>query len=164
MISKCAYLDFFDRCFIKEYDALIREFKDQDTFRTCLTNGVIPSIIRGASDQTNIGAFHGKTLCGTVSFATRGAFTYIWGLYVDPAMQRRGIGANLLRTLCEMINGSTTLSLHVMEDSEKAVQFYHKCGFHVTERITAEVFPKIWRPIYVMQMPSDQCLQYSPRA
>lgn len=58
----------------------------------------------------------------------------IVGIAVDNKYQRQGVGAKLLKELIRIANDNQiqTLSLEVDEKNEKAIDFYKKNGFKVT--------------------------------
>lgn len=51
----------------------------------------------------------------------------VYGLYVDPAFQRKGIGRSLLREFKKQIQNQAFF-LHAMKGNEKAMAFYTKIG------------------------------------
>ncbi len=60
-----------------------------------------------------------------------GEENYLWHLYVDPAQQRRGVGAALHDAALVAIaaRGFTTAKLDVIEVNEKAMRFYRRHGW-----------------------------------
>lgn len=58
----------------------------------------------------------------------------IIGVAVDKKYQRKGIGSKLLQTVIEEANKNkvATISLEVDETNQKAINFYKKMGFVVT--------------------------------
>lgn len=56
---------------------------------------------------------------------------YLWHLYVDPAQQRRGVGAALHDAALAAIaaRGFSTAKLDVVEVNEKAMRFYRRHGW-----------------------------------
>ena len=69
-----------------------------------------------------------------------GENNYFWHLYVDPAFQRRGVGAALHRAALSAIRarGFDTATLDVAAANEKALRFYQAHGWHETGRDTYE--------------------------
>jgi ribosomal protein S18 acetylase RimI-like enzyme len=65
-----------------------------------------------------------------------GEGNYFWHLYVDPAFQRRGIGAALHDAALAAIRarGFETAKLDVATANEKAVRFYRRHGWRETGR------------------------------
>jgi GNAT superfamily N-acetyltransferase len=53
------------------------------------------------------------------------------GMFVDPHMQRRGIGRALIEHCAEFARSQGCLALHVVGNSH-AKDFYNECGFKVT--------------------------------
>lgn len=58
----------------------------------------------------------------------------IVGIAIKEGFQRKGIGTKLLKSLIKIANNHQvqTLSLEVDEKNEKAIKFYKKIGFEVT--------------------------------
>lgn len=52
-------------------------------------------------------------------------------LFVEPALQNRGIGDALFRYAAETLGGRR---LWVLEKNPRAIRFYERHGFHLTER------------------------------
>lgn len=74
---------------------------------------------------------------------------YIAGLFVDEGQQGQGVGGGLL-AFCQRKH--RLLSLEVYERNERAVRFYQKHGFQITEKRTDEhtgesVYRMIWEEI-----------------
>lgn len=60
----------------------------------------------------------------------------IWGMWVDPAHRRRGVGQRLLAAAIGWArdNSQRTVMLHVLEGNETAHRLYVEAGFTGTER------------------------------
>lgn len=153
------HVAFFERCFMDEYKDIMEERGGVETFANDIRNTVVPAILAGADDQTNMEIYESGKICGTVSFAKRGTTAYVWGLYVDPDCQRRQIGTRLMREICRAVGGMTVLSIQVMVDSTKAQMFYRKCGFQILTSLLSEVFPEVMRNVNVMEVDARTCLQ-----
>ena len=54
----------------------------------------------------------------------------VWKLFVEPVLQGRSIGGDLLEYAKEKYNAE---SLWVLEKNTRAISFYEKHGFHITE-------------------------------
>jgi ribosomal protein S18 acetylase RimI-like enzyme len=71
---------------------------------------------------------HGELL-GTACFAERESVAYLWGMYVDPAHQRTGIGSALVRRVVDDIHKAEWIDLSVLTTSPGALAFYLRLGF-----------------------------------
>ncbi len=87
----------------------------------------------GVGQRTAL-AFAGGCLVGTAVTAERGAMADLWGMYVDPTLQRTGIGTALLRYAAEGLMQATELQARVLEPSLGAIAFYRRAGFVVVSR------------------------------
>ena len=63
--------------------------------------------------------------------ALRQGVLYIWGMYVRPGFQRRGIGARLVETLARRFTQAKRAEVRVLKASEHARAFYAAQGFSV---------------------------------
>jgi putative acetyltransferase len=79
----------------------------------------------------------------------------IQGLYVSPAVGRRGVGLKLLRTLEETAHVYGLASLH-LTSTLNAVSFYERAGFEPLERITKTLTPGVERASVRMVKVSPQ--------
>jgi GNAT superfamily N-acetyltransferase len=74
-----------------------------------------------------ITAWHDERLVGLGNTLSDGYLVvYYSHLLVDPAYQRRGIGAELMRRLIARYRG---FHQHILVADGKALKFYRKCGF-----------------------------------
>lgn len=67
-----------------------------------------------------------------------GGVLFLSRLYIMPARQRQGIGEALLRTAMERHPGTTRVQLVVEARNAKALAFYGRHGFVVTDEIEEE--------------------------
>lgn len=80
-------------------------------------------------------------IAGSVCFAERHGIGYVWGMYVHPAHQRRGLGTALLaRAACAM-RGADRLELST--PTPAAAAFYSHLGFAENGTSEFELFPGI---------------------
>ncbi len=75
------------------------------------------------------GCFEGPKICGMISVRSG---NHISLLFVDEKSQRQGIGANLMRYLCDCLveEGQSRVTVN---SSPYAVGFYHRMGFTDTD-------------------------------
>jgi ribosomal protein S18 acetylase RimI-like enzyme len=139
--TKEKYLEFFVECFRNEYSPLLLDKTDQ--MLRDLKTEQLDTILPG-ENQKMLEAFepNGRTI-GTVVFSEVGNDVYVWGLYVLPFLQRRGLGQSLMQQVCEQTRPGTTLEVQVLKQSLKAQRFYKKLGFHTHNTSEEEVFPSI---------------------
>jgi ribosomal protein S18 acetylase RimI-like enzyme len=73
----------------------------------------------------------GGATVGTVRLTRHGEEAGIYGLAVDPAWQRRGIGRAVLEQVCEQLRreGARRVGLEVAVDNERALRLYTSVGF-----------------------------------
>ena len=74
-------------------------------------------------------ALKGSKLIGATTFAERGGFIYVWGMYVLPNEQRNGIGTKLMSFVADHAKSTKGIGLNVLPTSPNAVSFYKKMGF-----------------------------------
>ena len=98
-----------------------------------------------------------ESVLGTAVFAEREGYVHAWGVYVEPARSREGIGSRLMACLCGHTAPDSVIELSVLEASEKAARFYEALGFeHHASRVD-EVFPGIRSPVRVMRCANATC-------
>ena len=73
--------------------------------------------------------------------------TYVAGIFVNEAMQNRGIGKKLMD---ELKKHKTILQLHVYEKNEKALRFYQREHFAILAKendaeTNAQVYHLMWK-------------------
>ena len=119
-----SHIAFFERCFLDKYPEIVEECGGVAVFVQDVVETVVPSILMGANDQTNMELYISEQLCGSVSFAKRGEKAYVWGLYVAPDFQRTQIGTQLMEMVCLAVGEATVLSVQVMLESSEAQRFY----------------------------------------
>lgn len=89
------------------------------------------------SDSVILGAFQGSELCALVglqreSMAKLAHKSFIWGLYVAPKAQGRGVGAQILNHAlfhAAAVLGTRQVNLGVSTKNSSAIALYKKLGF-----------------------------------
>ena len=68
---------------------------------------------------------------GTVRITLEGSTGGVYGFVVDPALQGRGIGRDVLRRVCRELreNGAQRIGLEVAADNDRALALYESLGF-----------------------------------
>ena len=97
-----------------------------------------------ADDGGGLVAVVGGGIAGSVCFAERHGTGYVWGMYVHPAHQRRGIGTALLQRAAREMDGAERLELSTTTPA--AAAFYRRLGFAVEGGSPFELFPGVVRP------------------
>jgi len=62
---------------------------------------------------------------------------YLWGMVVDPRIQRKGVGSTLMRTLTDKADAEN-MPIYLETHEQKNVTFYERFGF---KRIHADTIP-----------------------
>jgi ribosomal protein S18 acetylase RimI-like enzyme len=80
----------------------------------------------------------GGTVIGTVLGGYDGHRGWIYGLAVDPAYQRNGIGSALVHQIERLLRmrGCPKINLQVRAGNEAVIAFYERLGFAVEDRIS----------------------------
>lgn len=107
--------------------------------------GLVPS-----KDERVLFAKQQNLLCGSVISAAWHATTYLWGFYVLPDFQRRGIGTKLLLGAIKEHDPKNMVELTVLNSSHSAKQFYKYCGFHEVYNEYFEILDGIKLPAIKM--------------
>jgi ribosomal protein S18 acetylase RimI-like enzyme len=68
-------------------------------------------------------------LQGSIIVAERGNTAYLWGLYVLPSNQRRGLGSRLLFGAVSRLKKARKLEIWVLKSNAAALAFWRKKGF-----------------------------------
>ena len=91
-----------------------------------------------SDDEKTFVAVLNSEIIGSAILAERGFNAYLWGMYVHPDHQRRGIGTALLRHATKTLTGSTAIKTTILTSSIKAVAFYQRYGFKKLRREPAQ--------------------------
>ena len=78
---------------------------------------------------------------GMASLRDHGPVAYLWGLYVFPAAQRRGLGQALVAAASGCVRRSHGIEVRVLRLSSPAVRFYERLGFRTTGTEAFELVP-----------------------
>jgi ribosomal protein S18 acetylase RimI-like enzyme len=89
-------------------------------------------------------------LLGSVIVAERGGIAYLWGLYVLPDHQRRGLGSLLLAKTAGDLKEAKALEIRVLQTSAAALAFYRKHGFIEVGRETSELLGEVSTEMIVL--------------
>lgn len=112
------------------------------------------SILGTEAEQIfSVSAWQGNRLGGSIFSREVDGYVYLWGLYIRPALQRKGIGRSLLLKASERYVNDCILEVHVLSHKAKALGFYRKCGFSIVESHEAEIFPSLTSEVVMMQCP-----------
>ena len=76
---------------------------------------------------------------GSAIFAERNGIAYLWGMYIDPAHQRRNIGTRLLSHGARRLLPNAVIEASVLKASTWAIAFYEKLGFRTAEASQSEI-------------------------
>ena len=83
----------------------------------------------------------GDKIIGCAMTASRHNVSYIWGMYIQKAYQRRGIGRALMQQIAAQLPDKGMVELSVLKSSEPARKFYEKLGFKSHRTSTYEFVP-----------------------
>lgn len=87
---------------------------------------------------------------GSVIVAERSGVAYLWGMYVHPSQQRRGLGSRLLHGVAGEIETAEKVEIRVLVSSPAAISFYRKHGFIETGREKTEIMNSVEAETLVM--------------
>lgn len=80
---------------------------------------------------------------GSAIVAERDGVAYLWGMYVHPSQQRRGLGSQLLHKVEGAIETAEKVEVRVLATSPAAIVFYRKHGFAETGSETIEILDSV---------------------
>jgi ribosomal protein S18 acetylase RimI-like enzyme len=95
--------------------------------------------IRSQQGEEFIGDIHEKIMYGRPHY-------YLWGLVVDPAQKRKGIGTALLGQILAKADVEKK-PIYLETHDEKNVAYYQKSGFYLA---TTSSIPKFDIPVWCM--------------
>ncbi|WP_284778452.1 GNAT family N-acetyltransferase [Agrobacterium sp. lyk4-40-TYG-31] len=98
------------------------------------TSGMLPG-----NGERGICLVDGDEIVGSVIVAARGSKAYLWGLYIEPRHQRRGLGSKLLAASSDGLPEETDIEVRVLLTSTSAISFYKKHGFVEAETERTEL-------------------------
>ena len=116
------------------------------------------SLLPGTDERAALAAIAGRFV-GTAIAAKRGRVAYLWGMYVHPAHQRRGIGTALLRHVADWLCASTVIEARVLASSPWAMNFYRRHGFQQVGEELFEAAPGLTQQALVMAVPCAALLE-----
>jgi ribosomal protein S18 acetylase RimI-like enzyme len=79
-------------------------------------------------DEVTLVAVQDEQIVGTLTYAVRHRISYLWGMYVLPDFQRRGVGSKLIYEAKQGSKHSDCIEVRVLQTSLGAVSFYQKHG------------------------------------
>jgi len=85
-------------------------------------------MLPGADERASV-AVAGDQIIGNAVVADRGHTAYLWGMYVHPEHQARGVGKGLLRHAMGSPVAAPRVEASVLRSSRGAVRFYELLGF-----------------------------------
>ena len=90
---------------------------------------LVPQVRRSLAD-TLVAWLDGRPI-GAVRIEREGSVGGVYGLVVDPRVQGRGLGRDLLRRVCEQLvdGGAASVALQVSVDNDRALGLYTSLGF-----------------------------------
>jgi ribosomal protein S18 acetylase RimI-like enzyme len=139
--DRARFLTFFETCFRDEYASLLGN--QTDDMLGSLRRTQIDEILPCANQKMFEAVDNKGNTCGTIVMSEVDKTAYVWGLYVLPDYQRRGIGKKLTRQVCLETRPETEIEIQVLEASQKAISFYTSIGFNAYKSAKEEVFPGI---------------------
>ncbi len=89
-------------------------------------------------------------ILGSAIVAERGAIAYLWGMYVHPSQQRKGLGSRLLYGVASTIEVARKVEGRVLVSSPMAIGFYRKHSFAETGDETIEIMDSVMASTVVM--------------
>lgn len=104
---------------------------EAQTYPRPWTEGVFRSELERGADRTYLVAKVGAEVVGYAGAMYVLPDAHVTTVAVDPAWQRRGVGARLLLAVCRDARdrGATALTLEVRESNEPAQALYRRFGF-----------------------------------
>ncbi|PYE29739.1 ribosomal protein S18 acetylase RimI-like enzyme [Rhizobium sp. PP-F2F-G38] len=123
-------------------DALSKMLKDLDD------NGVA-SMLPGTGERGYC-MVRKDEISGTAVIIERGDTAYLWGMYVHPQQQRKGLGSLLLKGVAKAITDAQKVEIRVLGSSPQALAFYQKHGFVESGREAVDLLGTLTAEAIVM--------------
>ena len=89
---------------------------------------------------------------GSAVVAERGSIAYLWGMYVHPRQQRKGLGSQLLSGVARTIKDAQEIEIRVLVSSPAALGFYEKNGFLESGKETVALLDAVTAEAIVMKI------------
>lgn len=137
--KRAALRPLLQKCWAQTYTS---ELGEQTTARLIETlksddvGGLVP-----ITDETAYIATQDDHILGCAVSAARHGIIYIWGCYILPDFQRKGIGKSLLKQSVSAHDRRDMVQLTVLTSSAGAIQFYQALGFRTQSEQGFELFP-----------------------
>ncbi|APX11355.1 GNAT family N-acetyltransferase [Tateyamaria omphalii] len=128
---------FLRRCFAAAYPA----FATPDMLAHVEDVQTTDILANEVEDRILIAARQEGRLVGLGVGVLRHRTLYAWGLYVDPALHRSGLGTRIMAALCADLADDIMVEVQVYSESNDARAFYTALGFQTTDHTQAELFP-----------------------
>ncbi len=79
---------------------------------------------------------------------------HIWAIYVDPEVQKQGIGGKLMRQVLDIYGRDHDILLEVVSYNQNAIDFYKHFGFEITDTVVIidEDRPEYMTPVPQIEM------------
>lgn len=120
------------------------------------------NMLPGRDERAAVATLSGQVV-GSVIVAERGQVAYLWGMYIHPARQRRGVGSALLRHAADWLSQAALVEARVLPSSPWAVAFYGRHGFRETGQEPFEAAPGHAVQALVMGVPRIDLLEHLGR-
>lgn len=146
--KRTALRPLLQKCWAQTY---LDELGEQTTARLIETlssddvGGLVP-----LTDETILIATQDNQIKGCTVSAARHGVTYIWGCYVLPEFQRKGIGKSLLKRSVSAHDRRNMIQLSALKSSVEALQFYQNLGFKIQSEGEFELILGHRRPCVIM--------------
>lgn len=148
--ERAALRPLLQNCWKQTYEGELGEqitAKLLETLKSDNIGGLVP-----ATDETVHIARQGDHILGCAVSAARHGVTYIWGCYVLPDFQRKGIGRRLLRRSITVHDRANSVQLIVLKSSISAIKFYQTLGFKIRSEDEFELLPGHQVPSMTMSL------------
>ncbi|MGD9738363.1 MAG: GNAT family N-acetyltransferase [Bauldia sp.] len=115
-----------------------------------LADGIRP-LVPGRDEKAFVAEENGEVL-GLAVVGEHGATAFLWGMYVEPARQREGIGSRLIQTAIAAVTTASVIEIRVLEGEPPVVRFYQRHGFRTVGEVDDDILPGRPRRFTVMSL------------
>lgn len=139
----------FFTCFKQSYTSMLSPEALQDLLDRLKSKdigGLLPQ-----ADEHLLTYANDTRVSASAIWAVRSGTIYLWGVYVNNAMQRRGIATAMLAEIISATPYAKHIELSVLKDSADAVTFYDAMGFRILSETHYDLVPGHAKAAFIMR-------------
>ena len=96
---------------------------------------------------------------GSIILAEEGKTAFIWGMYIHPDYQRKGLGKRLVQYATSLLKTANVIQIFVLKKRPDAQRFYEALGFTCNRESRTELIKDVQVEMIIMSIAVERLLQ-----